>query len=85
VPFQKDILITFLSQIGTYLPYSSLDTSFEFYFCSILIYDAITGYTEFAFERVWLLVNPSRSGVNAKFVSWCADKTLRDGKAELAG
>lgn len=74
-----------MSRFGTSLPHSSLDTPPEFYVASIHISEPITGYTEFAFERVWLSVNPSPFGVNSKFVSWGADESPGDGKAELAG
>jgi hypothetical protein len=63
-----------MSHFGTSLPHSSLDTSPEFYSASIHLLEPITGYTEFAFEHVWLSVNPSGFGVNVKFVSWGAEK-----------
>jgi hypothetical protein len=47
-----------LSHSGTYLPYSTLDTPLEFCASSILIYEAINGYTELAFELVWLAISP---------------------------
>jgi hypothetical protein len=45
-----------LSQFGTHLPHSILDTLLEFYFGSADNNEAINGYTELAFELVWLCV-----------------------------
>jgi len=66
-----------MPQLGIYLPHSTLDTSHKIYSSSILIYQPINGYTELAFEHVWLFsysipVQRELFGVNVKFVSLVA-------------
>src|SRR5580700_11375670 len=57
-PPQKTILNSFAFQFGTQLPHSTLDTSLQIYFSSIPICEPVNGYTEFAFEHVWLVSQP---------------------------
>jgi len=56
----------------------------EFYFGSADNNEAINGYTELAFELVWLCSLDPRFGVKSKLFLrvW---KSLEDRKAELAG
>jgi hypothetical protein len=56
---QKTIHTSYRISSRTYLPDSTLDTPYDFCFLSIRICEPYTGYTELAFERVWLTIIPS--------------------------
>jgi len=84
-PPQNAILNSSAFQFGTLLPHSTLDTLLEIYFPSILICEPVSGYTEFAFEHVWLVSQPIPVRREREVCFLGTQKNPRDRKAELAG